>query len=51
MRIFISGPMKGKPNNNEEGFKKAEEKLRSMGWNVFNPWYIQFDDSWTRLDN
>ena len=37
MRIFISGPMTGKPDLNEPLFRQAEERLRELGHTVFNP--------------
>ena len=37
MRIYISGPMTGKPDLNEPLFRSTEERLREMGHTVFNP--------------
>ena len=37
MRIYISGPMTGKPDLNEPLFRSTEERLRGMGHTVFNP--------------
>lgn len=48
-KVFISGPMKGKPNNNKEAFMDAEQALRAAGFSVFNPaWLLGctgFDES------
>lgn len=48
-KAFISGPMRGKPNNNKESFMDAEQTLRAAGFSVFNPaWLLDctgFDDS------
>lgn len=35
--IYIAGPMRGIENNNVEAFTRAEERLRSRGFQVFNP--------------
>ena len=37
MRIYISGPMTGKPDRNEPLFRSTEERLRELGHEVFNP--------------
>ena len=37
MRIYISGPMTGIPNNNRESFAKQAELWRSRGHFVINP--------------
>ena len=37
MRIYISGPMTGKPDLNEPLFRQTEERLRELGHEVFNP--------------
>lgn len=37
VRIFLSGPMSGKINNNKEAFDRAEKALRAVGYEVFNP--------------
>ena len=37
MRIYISGPMTGKPDLNEPLFRSTAERLRGMGHVVFNP--------------
>ena len=40
-RVFISGPMTGKPGWNGKEFNRAERELRELEaeW-VFNPWYF-----------
>lgn len=35
--IYIAGPMQGYKNYNKEAFFKAEEKLKSNGYEVLNP--------------
>lgn len=37
MRIYISGPMTGLPNNNVDAFEKAELDLKGEGFFVVNP--------------
>ena len=37
MRIYISGPMTGLPNNNRAAFDAAAWRLRDMGHFVINP--------------
>ena len=36
-RIYIAGPMRGKPDYNYPAFNEAAEKLRCDGWDVENP--------------
>ena len=40
MRIYISGPMTGKPDLNEPAFHEAERRLVWMGHKVFNPHHL-----------
>ena len=42
MKVFISGPMSGKPNGNKEEFFKAEYKLKGLGYSVFNPAWLRY---------
>lgn len=35
--VYISGPMTGEENLNFEAFEKAENKIKSLGFEVFNP--------------
>lgn len=35
--VYISGPMTGEPNLNFEAFEQAENKIKSLGFTVFNP--------------
>lgn len=37
MRIYLAGPMRGKPNFNAPIFRKAAASLRSRGHDVFSP--------------
>lgn len=43
MRIYISGPMTGRPDLNRKAFFDAEEKLHHAGNFVINPFYISED--------
>ena len=36
-KIYIAGPMRGKPNWNYDAFNGAEKCLRDNGWDVINP--------------
>lgn len=36
-KVYISGPMTGKPDFNRDAFNEAEAKLREKGLDVFNP--------------
>ena len=36
-KIYIAGPMRGKPNWNYDAFNKAEAILKDNGWKVVNP--------------
>lgn len=42
MKVFISGPMSGKPNGNKEVFFRAEYKLKGLGYSVFNPAWFRY---------
>lgn len=44
MKVFISGPMSGKPNNNREAFFKAQEELEKHGYSVWNPAWLAYPD-------
>ena len=37
MRLYISGPMRGIPDNNSPAFDAAAKLLRSVGYEVVNP--------------
>lgn len=36
-KIYISGPMTGRPDNNIDEFNKAEDQLLKAGYEVLNP--------------
>lgn len=36
-KIYISGPMTGRPDNNIDEFNKAEDQLLNAGYEVLNP--------------
>lgn len=44
-RIYISGPMTGKPEWNFPAFHAEAERLRSLGYDVVNPAEINTDTS------
>lgn len=52
MKVFISGPMSGKPNYNREAFFKAEEELEKHGYSVWNPAWLAYpsDTEFTKDD-
>ena len=37
MKVYISGPMTGRPDNNIDEFNKAEDLLLKAGYEVLNP--------------
>lgn len=37
MKIYISGPMTGRPEFNFPAFHRAERELKALGWKVKNP--------------
>jgi nucleoside 2-deoxyribosyltransferase len=43
MKIYISGPITGMPNDNREAFTKAESFLRSEGLEPVNPFTFPHD--------
>lgn len=45
MRVFISGPMREKPNYNREAFYKAQEELEKYGYSVWNPAWLPYPDA------
>lgn len=45
-KVFISGPMSGYDNFNREAFMEAEKKLKDAGYSVFNPAWLDFDETW-----
>ena len=47
LKVFISGPITGYENNNRAKFYEAERILRGLGFDVFNPVWMDFTDSWT----
>lgn len=49
-KVFISGPMSGYENHNTPAFNEMEKKLISLGYSVFNPAWMKFDDAWDMED-
>lgn len=37
MKIYLSGPITGLPDNNAPAFRKAERQWRDAGWEVCSP--------------
>mgnify|MGYP002523121716 CR=1 FL=1 len=50
MKVFISGPMSSIKDYNKPAFDWAQKELEALGYSVFNPSWMTFDDSWTRED-
>lgn len=50
MKVFISGPMRGYPNDNVDAFFEAEKKLEEAGFETFNPARMRFEGKWERRD-
>lgn len=44
MRLYICGPMTGKPGNNFDAFFRAEKILVALGFQVENPARIQLPE-------
>ena len=44
MRLYICGPMTGKPNNNFDAFYRAEKVLTALGYHVENPARIELPE-------
>lgn len=47
MKVYISGPMSGIEDFNRSAFYEAERKLKEAGYSVFNPAWLDVDDTWT----
>lgn len=43
MRVYIAGPINGRPDGNRAAFKDAADRLRSQGFEPVNPWDIPGD--------
>ena len=43
MRIFVSGPINGKPNGNREAFNQRASELRTLGHEPVTPWDVAPD--------
>lgn len=39
-RVYIAGPIFGRPNNNIEAFARVEDRLRQEGFAPVNPHYV-----------
>ena len=50
MKIFISGPMAGKENNNITEFNKMELYLKDLGFDVYNPAWNFYGPDWDRKE-
>jgi len=38
--LYLSGPISGQPEENRQAFEDAEHRLRSLGFNVINPFHL-----------
>jgi hypothetical protein len=43
VRVYISGPIKGRPDGNREAFRRAEIRLAELGCDSVNPHHINPD--------
>lgn len=50
MRLYIAGPMTGKPLNNWPAFEAAEEYLSALGHDVVSPTRIDEDEGYVTVD-
>lgn len=50
MRLYLSGPMRGLPDQNLPEFRRIADKLRSMGHDVLNPADSRYGMNGTRED-
>ncbi len=50
MKIFISGPMANKEDNNITAFNKMENDLRELGFDVYNPAWNFYGADWDRKE-
>lgn len=48
MKIFISGPMAGKKDNNIVEFNNMESHLKQLGFDVYNPAWNFYGQDWDR---
>lgn len=46
-RVYVSGPMSGRPLHNFPAFYRASAKLRKLGYKVHNPAVKGIIDGWT----
>lgn len=44
MKIYIAGPITVDKDHYQEHFRKAEEYLKSLNWEVINPALEEYDD-------
>lgn len=50
MKVYISGPVSGYPDNNAEAFNRAEDALRREGYEPLNPLSIKLGENATWED-
>lgn len=49
MRVYVSGPMTGRPDLNRQLFARVADRWRSRGLDVINPHEIDFPAVWATL--
>ncbi len=47
MRLYLSGPMTGLPDDNKPAFNAEAARLRALGYDVFNPAEVVLPDGAT----
>lgn len=50
--IYISGPMRGEPENGREHFERVDQALKRLGFRTVNPWALDvlIQKDWSRRE-